>query len=124
MQNNNNSLKNKSFIEAWKKAFAGIAYAFKSQRNLKIQLVIAIIVIIIAIIAKFSIGEWIAIMIVTMLVIITEVINTAIEEAVNLCTQKYHPIAKLAKDTAAGAVVLASLTAVIVAILIIIGRCI
>ena len=118
----NKHLKNKNFIEAWKKAFAGILYAIKSQRNVKIQLVIAIIVIISGIIIKFTITEWIAIIIVTMLVIITEVINTAIEETVNLCTKEYHPIAKIAKDTSAGAVVLAALTAVIVAILILIGR--
>lgn len=58
----------------------------------------------------------------TMLVIITEVINTAIEEAINLYTKEFHPIAKIAKDVAAGAVVLAALNAVIIAIFIIIDK--
>lgn len=57
-----------------------------------------------------------------MLVIITEVINTAIEEAINLYTKEFHPIAKIAKDVAAGAVVLAALNAVIIAIFIIIDK--
>ena len=109
-------LKNKNFIDAWKKAFGGIWYAIRTQRNLKIQLVIAVIVIIASICFKVNITEAMFLTFATMLVIITEVINTAIEEAVNLCTDKYHPIAKIAKDVAAGAVVLSALNAVIIAI--------
>ena len=49
-----------------------------------------------------------------MFVIITEVINTAIEEVVNLCTDKYHEVAKIAKDVAAGGVLIATLNSVVV----------
>jgi len=115
-------LKNKNFIDAWKKAFGGIWYAIKTQRNLKVQLVIAIIVIICSIYFKVNITEAIFLTFATMLVIITEVINTAIEEVVNLCTDKFHPLAKIAKDVAAGAVVLSALNAVIVAVLIVISK--
>lgn len=115
-------LKNKNFIDAWKKAFSGIWYAVKTGRNLKVQLVIAIIVVIASIYFKLSITEWMFLSFATMLVIITEVINTAIEETVNLCTNKYHPIAKIAKDVAAGAVVLSALNAVIMAIFIFISK--
>lgn len=109
-------LKNKNFIESWKKAFGGIWYAVKTQRNLKIQLVIAVIVIVASIYFKVNITEAMFLTFATMLVIITEVINTAIEEVVNLCTDKFHPIAKIAKDVSAGAVVLSALNAVIIAI--------
>ena len=115
-------LKNKNFIEAWKKAFGGIWYAIKTQRNIKVQLVIAIIVIICAIYFKVNITEAMFLTFAIMLVIITEVTNTAIEEAVNLCTDKFHPIAKIAKDVAAGAVVLSALNAVIIAIFIIVSK--
>lgn len=115
-------LKNKNFIDAWKKAFSGIWYAIKTQRNLKIQLVIAIIVIICQIYLKLNIVECMFLSFATMLVIITEVINTAIEETVNLCTDKFHPLAKLAKDVAAGAVVLSALNAVIIAVFIVINN--
>lgn len=118
----NQELKNKNFIEAWKKAFSGIWYAIRTQRNLKIQLVIAMIVIICAICFKLNITQCMFLAFATMLVIITEVINTAIEEAVNVATDKFHPIAKIAKDTAAGAVVLASLNAIIMAIFILIQK--
>ena len=99
-------LKNKNFIEAWKKATGGIVYAVKTQRNIKIQLCIAVLVIIFAIV----------------LVIITEMVNTAIEETVNLVTNKFHPVAKIAKDVAAGAVVLSALNAVIIAIFIFVNK--
>lgn len=115
-------LKNKNFIEAWKKAFSGIWYTMKTQRNIKIQLVIAIIVIACGIYFKLTITECMFLSFATMLVLIMEVMNTAIEEVVNLVTDKYHPIAKIAKDVAAGAVVLAALNAVITAIFIIIRR--
>ena len=112
-------LKNKNFIDAWKKAFNGIWYAIKTQRNVKIQLSIAVVIIAICIIAKPSKVECIFLTFATMLVIIAEVMNTAIEATVDLVTKEYHPMAKIAKDVAAGAVVLAAINAVIVAILII-----
>lgn len=111
-------LKNKNFIEAWKKAFSGIWYAVRTQRNIKVQLVIAVIVIGAGIYFKLNTMEWSIIVFATLLVIVIEVVNTAIETAVDLCIKEYHPLAKIAKDVAAGAVVLAALNAVIVAILI------
>ena len=115
-------LKNKNFIDAWKKALSGIWYALKTQRNIKVQLCIAVVVIICAIIFKLNITECMFLTFATMLVIITEMVNTAIEEAVNLSTKEFHPIAKIAKDVAAGAVVLAALNAVIIAIFIFVSK--
>ncbi len=115
-------LKNKNFIDAWKKAFSGIWYTIKTQRNLKVQLGIALIVIVACIVFRLNIIECMFLAFATMLVIITETMNTAVETVVNLCTDKFHPLAKIAKDVAAGAVVLSSLNAVIIAILIVVGR--
>ena len=109
-------LKNKSFIEAWKKAFGGISYCIKTQKNFKIQLIITIIVIICGIYFSVNTIEWMFLTFSIMFVLVTEVINTAIEETVNLCTDKFHPLAKLAKDIAAGAVVLSALNSIIIAI--------
>lgn len=111
-------LKNKNFIEAWKKAFSGIWYAIRTQRNIKVQLIIAVIVIAISIYFQLNAIEWSIIIFATMLVIVIEVVNTAIETVVDLYIKEYHPLAKIAKDVAAGAVVLAALNAVIIAILI------
>lgn len=107
-------LYNKNFIEAWENAFSGIAHGFKTQRNLKIQLVAGIVVIILGIILKISNAEWAILMLSVFLVLGTEMMNTAVEAAVDLCTEEYHEKAKIAKDVAAGAVVLTALNAVIV----------
>ena len=107
-------LYNKNFIEAWGKAFSGIAHGFKTQRNLKIQLVAGIIVIILGIVLKISNAEWAILMLAVFLVLGTEMMNTAVEAVVDLCTEEYHEKAKIAKDVAAGAVVLTSVNAVVV----------
>ncbi len=115
-------LKNKNYLESWKNGFRGIWYTIRTQLNAKIQLVIAVIVIICAIYFKLNITECMFLSFATMLIIITEVMNTAVEEAVNLCTTKFHPVAKIAKDVAAGAVVLSALNAVIIVLFIIVSR--
>lgn len=107
-------LYNKSFIEAWKNAFCGIAHGFKTQRNLRIQLVIGIIVVVLGIILKINAIEWAILMLSVFLLLGTEMMNTAVEATVDLCTEEYHPKAKIAKDVAAGAVVLTALNAVLV----------
>lgn len=111
-------LRNKNFWDAFKKALGGIWYGIKTERNIKIQIVVAILVIVAGIFLKLSITEFIFVSLAIMIVVITELINTAIETAVNLCTDKYHNLAKIAKDVAAGAVLLAALNAIIIAILI------
>lgn len=115
-------LKNKNFIDAWKKAFSGIWYSIKTQRNIKVQLCIALVIIISCIIFKLTYIEVIILVFATMLVIAMEVMNTAIETVVNLYTDKYHPLAKIAKDVAAGAVVITAINAVIIAIIMFVGK--
>ena len=107
-------LYNKNFFEAWKNAFSGIVYAFKTQRNLRIQLIAGIIVVILGIVLKISSSEWAILSLAVFLVLGSEMMNTALETAVDLTTEEYHIKSKLAKDTAAGAVVLASINAVVV----------
>lgn len=115
-------LKNKNFLDALKKALNGIWYGIKTQRNIKIQIIVSIVVIIVGLILKLNITEFIFITLSIMIVIIAEMINTAIEVAVNLYTDKYHELAKISKDVAAGAVTLAAINAVIIATLIFIGK--
>ena len=111
-------LYNKNFIEAWKNAFSGIAHGFKTQRNLKIQLVAGIVVIILGIILKISNAEWAILMLSVFLVLGTEMMNTAVEAAVDLCTEEYHEKAKIAKDVAAGAVLVLAIGSVIIGLII------
>ena len=99
-----NEWKNKNFFEALKNALNGLKYAIKTQKDLKIQIFIAIIVIIVSILLKLSKIEMIIITISIFLVIFAEVMNTAIEKTVDLVTQEYNEIAKIAKDVSAGEV--------------------
>ena len=109
-----NEWKNKNFFEALKNALNGLKYAIKTQKDLKIQIFIAIIVIIISILLKISKIEMIIITISIFLVIFAEVMNTAIEKTVDLVTQEYNEIAKIAKDVSAGAVLILAINSIII----------
>ena len=117
-----NGLKNKNYLYSWINAFKGIWYTIKTQTNIKIQLVIAVIVVIACIVFKLSWIECMFLAFATMLIILAELLNTAIETVVDLYTKEYNPLAKIAKDVAAGAVVWSSLNAVIIAILITLSK--
>lgn len=108
-------LKNNNFIEAWTNAFNGIIYAVTTQSNIKKQLAIAVIVMLISLLFNLSRAEFLCLMFTVVLIIVAEMINTAIETVVDLYTDLYHPKAKIAKDVGAGAVVITAVNALIVA---------
>ena len=107
--------KNTSFIDAWKNALEGIIYAITTQGNIRKQLVIAVIVMLVSLFFDLNKAEFLCLMFTVVLIIIAEMLNTAIETVVDLYTDLYHPKAKIAKDVGAGAVVIAAINAVIVA---------
>lgn len=111
-----NKTYNSNFLEALKNAYTGIIHIFKTQKNIRIQTIIAILAIIIGIILKLNKIEFIFLITSIFFVLFAEAINTAIEATVDLYTDKFHPKAKIAKDVAAGAVILASLNSVVVAV--------
>ncbi|MFG6494130.1 diacylglycerol kinase family protein [Fictibacillus sp. UD] len=98
-------------------AFAGIFTTFKTEQNFRIHTIISVIVITTAIALDFSSLKLIILLIVIGLVLALELINTAIENTVDLITPEYHLLAKKAKDAAAGAVLVFSIFAVIIGIL-------
>ncbi len=108
------NFKNQTFISALKNTINGIIYTFKTSRNLKIETIIGIAAIVLAIVLKLSKIEWAVLVITMFLVLITEMINSAIEETVDLVTQEYNEKAKNAKDIAGGAVTMMSLMSIII----------
>ena len=108
-------IKKSSFIDAWINAFNGIIYATTTQRNIKWQLVIAIIVMLVSLLFNLTRAEFLCLMFTVILIILAEMFNTAIETVVDLYTDLYHPKAKIAKDVAAGGVVITAVNALIVA---------
>lgn len=101
-------------------AIQGIRYTLKNERNMKIHLVITVLVLIYSFLAKVNKHDLILFIFAIFLVLVTEMVNTAIEAAVDLTTEEVHPKAKIAKDVAAGAVLLAAMNAVIIGLLVVI----
>lgn len=112
----------KRLINSFKFAIEGIIYAFKYEQNIIVHTLVMFLVIILGIIVKLSYYEWLICLILFGLVIATEMINTSIEAVVDLACPKIDPLAKIAKDTASGAVLVFALTAVVVGIIIFIPR--
>ena len=108
-------LGNSNFIDAWRNAINGIIYATTTQSNIKKQLLIAVFVVIISLFFELSKAEFLIFMFTIVLILFAEMVNTAIETVVDLYTDLYHPKAKIAKDVAAGGVVITAINALIVA---------
>ncbi|RKL62791.1 diacylglycerol kinase [Thermoanaerobacteraceae bacterium SP2] len=110
--------KSRTLLESFKYAVSGTIYSFKTQRNIRIHFLTAITVLLVSPFFNFGAIELLIIFFTIALVIITEMINTAIETTVDLVTEKYHPLAEIAKNVAAGAVLISALNAVVVGYLI------
>ncbi|MDQ2679977.1 MAG: diacylglycerol kinase [Candidatus Eremiobacteraeota bacterium] len=95
-------------------AFSGIMYAAKTQANMRIHLAIAAVVLLATLYLRLERFYVIAIIILIVLVLALELVNTAVEAIVDLLTVAHHPLAKTAKDAAAGAVLVATIGAVVV----------
>ena len=95
-------------------AFAGIFAVVTKERNMKIHCVAAVLVVIAGVILKISAIEWCICMVLFGLVMALEHVNTAVEAVVDLVTEERKPLAKIAKDTAAGAVLFTAIMAVII----------
>lgn len=114
--------KEKNIINSFKYAFEGIFTALKTEKNMKIHVLIMILVIVMGTIFKINKIEWIICIIMFGFVISLELINTAIESTVDLITQEKHPKAKIAKDVSAGAVLISAITSVIVGLIIFVPK--
>lgn len=95
-------------------AIEGIRFALKTQVNFKIQSAIALTSTVAAFLLGFNEIEWILLLTTISIVIFSELINTVVEELVNLSTSDFHPKAKIAKDLSAGAVLVVSIMAAII----------
>ncbi len=99
-------------------AFAGIFACVKKERNIKIHLTFTTLVVIAGGILRISALEWCICLTLFGLVLALELVNTAVEAVVDLVTEERKPLAKLAKDTAAGAVLIAAIMAAIAGLII------
>jgi diacylglycerol kinase (ATP) len=111
-----------SIIESFNFAIEGLIHVLRTHRNMRIHFAVAVLVIVLAVVVGVSRIELIALLISIAFVLIAEMINTAIEGAIDAATTSFDPMAKLAKDIAAGAVLIAALNAVAVGYLVFAGK--
>ena len=126
-----NSLKNRiesyktssNVLKSFKYAFSGISYVLKTSRNFKLQLIFAVTSLIIGFLLQISQSNFVILIATIMSVLILEILNTSIETIVDLVVKKeFSSLAKISKDTSAGAVLLASINSVIIAVYIFVPK--
>jgi len=100
------------FIRSFGYAFEGIYYALRTQRNMRVHLGIGVVAAVLGIWLGISGVEWAVLLVMMALVLALEMVNTVVEALVDLVTDRFHPLAKVAKDVAAGAVLVAAILAV------------
>ncbi|MGH3062160.1 MAG: diacylglycerol kinase, partial [Gaiellaceae bacterium] len=109
-------------IQSLNWAFEGVIHVLRTQRNMRIHFALATAVLILA----FSYGvtklELMALLVAISFVLIAEMVNTAIEATIDLATTSFDPLAKIAKDIAAGAVLIAAVNAIVVGYLVFADR--
>ena len=104
----------KKLVDTFNNAINGIINTVRTERNMKIHLVAAILVLIACFFFDISRVEFLILVVTITMVMSAEVVNTAIEAVVDMSTNYYHPLAKIAKNAAAGAVLITAINAVIV----------
>ena len=104
------------FMAGFGFAFSGLWHTIRTQINMKVHITIAFIAIALGIVLHISAIEFALIFVAIAGVLIAEMFNTVIELCVDLASPSYHPLAKTAKDVAAGAVLLSAIMAIIIAL--------
>lgn len=107
----------KNAFDSFRYALDGILHGFRSQRHMRFHFCIAALALLAGVVYGLNATELLVLTFAISLVIIAELFNTAIEAVVDLVTTSYHPLAKYAKDVAAGAVLIAALNACVVGVL-------
>lgn len=112
----------RSIIDSFNYAVSGIIVSIKMERNMLVHYIIAVGVLSLSLFFNFTRTEFLILLFATTLVLVLEMINTAIEKTIDMITKDYHPYARLAKDIAAGAVLIGSVNAIIVGYLLFFDR--
>jgi diacylglycerol kinase len=107
-----------TLIASFRYAFEGVSFCLRTQRNMRIHVLAGFLAMAVGLQLRLSPVELAIIAVVSSLVVTMEMINTAIETAVDLYTHRRHPLAKIAKDVAAAAVLVSAINALLVGVII------
>ncbi|MDP4092648.1 MAG: diacylglycerol kinase [Bacillota bacterium] len=115
-------MKNKSLFGSFNNAINGVIYAIKRERNMKLHIAAAVIILVLSLFFRLSKLEYLFVFLAIAAVIICELFNTAIEVLVDIVVDVYHPKAKIIKDVAAGATLVAAFFSLVVAYFVFFNR--
>lgn len=108
-------------LTGFRYAADGVVHVYRTQKHMRFHFFMLVTVLMFSLLFKIGRGETLILLLTISLVLITEMFNTAVEAVVDLVTQSYHPLAKFAKDIAAGAVLMATLNALAVGFILFLG---
>ena len=111
----------KNPLNGFKYAMEGVAHVFRTQRHMRFHFLVLVLVLLVSLVSQRNRVEVMVLLFTVTLVLMAEMFNTAVEAVVDLVTQSYHPLAKFAKDIAAGAVLITVVNAFIVGFLLFFG---
>jgi undecaprenol kinase len=111
-----------AFLRSFRYAGQGVWHAVRTERNMRVHLCVAAAAIIAGLVLGIGAVAWACVALAIGLVLVTETLNTVVEALADLVAPELHPLAKIAKDAAAGAVLIASVTAIAVGIAVFLPR--
>ncbi len=111
----------RDLVGPFRVALGGLVYTFKTQRHMRFHLYVVLIVVMLGILVNLQLREMLLLLFTISLVLVAEMFNSAIEATVDLVSPNYNPMAKFAKDIAAGAVLITTIIALAVGGLLILG---
>ncbi|WP_458121709.1 diacylglycerol kinase family protein [Paenibacillus sp. Z6-24] len=114
-------MKKRTWRAVFYSAIEGVIATFRTERNFRVHVLATMVIIVAGWYFHVDIGDWMLLTLAIAMVLGAELMNTAVEAAVDLCSPDWHPFAKKAKDAAAGAVLVASLAAAVIGIAVFIG---
>lgn len=111
-------MKVKKLVDSFNYAIEGVIYTIRTQRNMRIHMIVTLLILIACFFFDLTKMELLVLTMTITMVIVAEMINTAVEAAIDATTNYYHPLAKIAKNVAAGAVLITALNSLLVAYII------
>ena len=114
--------KKRTFIDSVKNCLDGINYTITHENNFKREMILGIIAVILSAVLKISILEWVIVLLLINFVLVCELINTALEKAVDLYTKEFNQTAKIVKDVAGATVLVMSIFSAIIGAIIFIPK--
>lgn len=112
------TLRSVSLLRSFGFALEGVSYLIRTQRNVRIELVIGAVVLALAAWLRITTLEWAVLILTVALVLSLEALNTAVELAVTLASPERHPLAKSAKDVSAAMVLIAAIASVVIGLMV------